>query len=754
LARLRYQLRLPPSRGQLIALLALVACLLPFRTSGAESLVTVPVQLDYVLLRQVLVMQLFNSPDQSRELLNDPTGCSQIVVSNPQVSPRGAALEIVAQVRAKLAVGMGGVCSEVLAWQGGVGLLGRPLIESGATSVRLEPEATWLIGADGKQINSGRLQELADASLKSLIRRFSLDFAPYVESLGSFLPGVLPRYSVLQLQAIIDSMRLNSIDVTTDSVDVALDFTVPESPASLPAATALTPEELQALETRWQMMDALLVYAVKRYAAATSLAELRSALLEVLIDSRYRLRDALAGSSGQTADQVRDWFLQSWQHLSPIIRRIGSEQEGQEHLLWFTVLTASDALAALDQLGPSIGLDISEDGLRRLARMINDDRGEVLLRYNEEVDPELQRLFREQLQPEAAEPSAWRIDLSLFPRAMAAGPADRLNSWAPGRDDLGEYLPVVAQLLDASADKVLGKYPLDPAHDRLFRKMVLTTAWQESCWRQYVVKSDKLEPLRSGSGDVGLMQVNERVWRGIYDLQKLRWDIVYNSEAGAEVLLDYLVKYALKKGEQKRPGGLNNLARASYSAYNGGPSQVTRYRRADVAPEWKKVDAAFWGKFQHVDAGNALKVVECLGGDFSQFGNSAKATAKTTTKTAAATRAEPARPVARPAEPVAKTTVAGSISTAESWLRAQPADYYTLQAGAFSEEEFATRFIVEERLTAPVHVVPVSRGSQRQFVVLAGSFASRADAEALQRKLGHLKPWLRQFADLQGIAGH
>ena len=446
--------------------------------------------------------------------------------------------------------------------------------------------------------------------------------------------------------------------------------------------------------------------------------------------------------------------MQSWQHLSPIIRRIGSEQEGQEHLLWFTVLTASDALAALDRLGPSIGLDISEDGLRRLARMINDDQADVLLRYDEAIDPELQQLFREQLRPEPAEPSAWRFDLSLFPRAIAADPAGRLNSWAPGRDDLGEYLPVVARLLDQSADKVLGKYPLDPVHDRLFRKMVLTTAWQESCWRQYVVKSDKLEPLRSGSGDVGLMQVNERVWRGIYDLQKLRWDIVYNSEAGAEVLLDYLVKYALRKEEHKHPGGLNNLARASYSAYNGGPSQVTRYRRADVAPEWRKVDAAFWGKFQQVDAGNALKVVECLGGDFSQFGKTTNATTKTKTRATAAAPTEPARPAARPAEPVPKATVAGSVSTAESWLRTQPANYYTLQAGVFSEEEFAIRFIVEERLTAPVYVVPVSRGSQRQFVVLAGSFATRADAEVLQRKLGHLKPWLRQFADLQGIAGH
>lgn len=110
------------------------------------------------------------------------------------------------------------------------------------------------------------------------------------------------------------------------------------------------------------------------------------------------------------------------------------------------------------------------------------------------------------------------------------------------------------------------------------------------CWRQYVVKDDKIVPLRSSSGDVGIMQVNERVWRGFYDQQKLRWDIDYNSNAGAEVLMNYLVRYAVRHGEQNQPGGMVNLARASYSAYNGGPRQVSRYRRDDVPATHQKID--------------------------------------------------------------------------------------------------------------------------------------------------------------------
>jgi hypothetical protein len=71
----------------------------------------------------------------------------------------------------------------------------------------------------------------------------------------------------------------------------------------------------------------------------------------------------------------------------------------------------------------------------------------------------------------------------------------------------------------------------------------------------------------------------------------------------------------LKQQEHKKAGGLSNLARASYSAYNGGPSQVNRYRSRGVPAEQKKIDAAFWAKYLRVNRGDELAVVECLGGE-------------------------------------------------------------------------------------------------------------------------------------------
>jgi soluble lytic murein transglycosylase-like protein len=140
----------------------------------------------------------------------------------------------------------------------------------------------------------------------------------------------------------------------------------------------------------------------------------------------------------------------------------------------------------------------------------------------------------------------------------------------------------------------------------LYRQIVFTAAWQESCWRQYIKKGT---PLASSTGDLGLMQVNRNTWRNVYDLKNLSGDIEYNSNAGAEILDYYLTRFAIKRNEDKQPGG--NLARATYSAYNGGPGALGRYRAAKVVPALKKVDEAFWQKYQAVAAGHELDVQTC-----------------------------------------------------------------------------------------------------------------------------------------------
>lgn len=202
----------------------------------------------------------------------------------------------------------------------------------------------------------------------------------------------------------------------------------------------------------------------------------------------------------------------------------------------------------------------------------------------------------------------------LLPSAIAAIDSEsitKLNCRAPHKGDIGSYLPLLKNLLQDVSDKTLDKNKLDTQYHILYHNIVLTTAWQESCWRQYIRQGDKVVPLKSDIGSVGLMQINQNVWRGVYDVKGLQGDISYNGQAGCEILMQYLKNYAIKKREHQQPGGVDNLARATYAIYNGGPSQQTRNRSAKTKPSLKKIDDLWWQKYQTVRDGREADVKGC-----------------------------------------------------------------------------------------------------------------------------------------------
>jgi hypothetical protein len=705
---------------QIIILFFLLSAAI-FASPVIAETVRVPIKLDYPVLRQLMLNQLFTTANERVEILKDATGCSTVYLSDPQLGEFQQKLEITTHVKARIATAVFGDCTPLFNWEGDARFLTEPVILPGARSVRLNVLKTQLYNPQGELI-TGQIWDLVSGRLQPLMSRYEVDLSPTIDQMNRLMPDILSQRSVTQINKITDSLRLDTVAIAEDGIDVAVKFQIDRLSAMPAPASVLSTEELQQLEARWQMMDAMVTFAVKRYAKETHQQELRDTLAEILLNARYRLRDALVMPVTHVDDPVRDWFIDSWQVMAPVLRQISLEDPGREPMLLVSLLTATDALETLDKLGPSIGLDISADGLRRMGRMLIDQPGVDPLHYDEAVDPELRRLFQLPPVPASSAPSAFKFEFGLIRSAWAKSANDRLELWVPKKSELPEYLPIVRDLLNDSAKSTIEKTRLDPSVRRIFEHLVLTTAWQESCWRQYDIKNNKIVTLQSSTGDSGLMQINERVWRGLYNTQRLRWDTAYNARAGVEVLQQYLVKYAMKRGEQNHTGGLDNLARSAYSAYNGGPSKTARYRDAKAPAAHRKIDAAFWKKYQLVKQGKELRVAECLGGDLSAI------MAKSTSKRA--------------------TVVVGSGQTDQSWILTQSKDHYTLQLATFSTYEAARRFTADTQIKGTVAIAPLFKGKQTQYVVLNDSFPSKAGADKRKQQNNKFKPWVRQFKDI------
>jgi hypothetical protein len=155
----------------------------------------------------------------------------------------------------------------------------------------------------------------------------------------------------------------------------------------------------------------------------------------------------------------------------------------------------------------------------------------------------------------------------------------------------------------------LKRAQLAAPNDGVYATLVPATALIESCWRQYTVRAGKVTFVRSGSGSVGLMQVNQRVWRGFYDAERLRWSAAYNARAGAQILMryvkDYAIPYALRTGEPQ------DVPRAAYAVYNAGPRAVGRFDKAVPHPREKRVDDRLWSLYRGFAAGRQADLRSC-----------------------------------------------------------------------------------------------------------------------------------------------
>jgi len=177
-------------------------------------------------------------------------------------------------------------------------------------------------------------------------------------------------------------------------------------------------------------------------------------------------------------------------------------------------------------------------------------------------------------------------------------------------DNAGAYSRSIQSLLTLITQREISAEDLQPQYRRTYLILMKSTAWQESCWRQFIRVDGRIRYLESTTEDIGLMQVNKRVWRGFYSIPRLEWDIVYNAGAGAQILMR-LMSSNTARASASREDSVAEIARSTYSAYNGGPNAYHRWHRPDEAVEERDIDESFWTKFRAVSAGHLFDILSC-----------------------------------------------------------------------------------------------------------------------------------------------
>ena len=187
--------------------------------------------------------------------------------------------------------------------------------------------------------------------------------------------------------------------------------------------------------------------------------------------------------------------------------------------------------------------------------------------------------------------------------------SQRLKYWVPSPKELDEYEHIMTQLLAAYAAEQVKHAGLEPRYAKIYQHLVPATAMIESCWKQFARKGDKIIALRSQAGGIGIMQINQHVWRGFYNMERLQGDVAYNIQAGNQILMRYFQQHGIKVAKENK--NVDYAARAAYAAYNAGPRASRRFMKADASARQKRVDDHLWNLYQKVAAGGSADLSKC-----------------------------------------------------------------------------------------------------------------------------------------------
>lgn len=343
---------------------------LMFSTSGSANQISVPVQIDYKLITKALVSQLYTGTGNTAELWRDRAGCGYLKLANPDIGGQNGQIRMLNDVQAKVGTAMGGQCLTILEWGGTLETFQQPTLDAEGSVLTLPITRINAYDRDGRYLAIAQLQDLIKRFAEPRLAAVKIDLRESRNEIEQTLAKFLPQENAAQVQEMLSSLRFSSVNAQDNGVDIKLALNVPEQLTPAQPAPAFTEAEQQQWQAAWPQWDAFLSSAIKQASDDTQSPELRDALMEILMDSRTAFQAGLKQHDANSADPVRVFFTDTWQRLSPLLSTIAQELPGMQGLRYLTFIAATDVIYELDNLGAPFGLNISSDGLRRLARIL------------------------------------------------------------------------------------------------------------------------------------------------------------------------------------------------------------------------------------------------------------------------------------------------------------------------------------------------------------------------------------------------
>ncbi len=617
-------------------------------TARAER-VSFPLRIDYNLLRSLVIQTAFTSAGQTAVLEDESDPCRKITISEPRFFVKNESLRFETFLHVTAGTYFAGKCLLPVTWEGYLVLFQNPKVDRKSWVLSFENHESELLNTHHDPTKlPDVIWDIIETQVFDYLKRITINMAPPVSDLKSFLLPLFDVDAADRARRMLDSLQPGKIDIQKESMTVDLMADAEKIEKETSAAETISEVERMSFIDAWEAWDAFLVQIFQSLSKKSLSEAERQTIFSTILDVRYRFVQELSETSASKKDFVREQFMTAWQQLSPVFRNHLGNEPSKAILGYLAFFAAADALSGLDQLGPSFGFEISRDGLIRLAKLLVERGSPIELLYQREVDPMLREILGmgppmvvpgpafdtesigtetpdEIIEEPLSDPELLdSLDLSKAMMTFFIKPCWAMDNipeaeiaairhWVLSPNNVDDRLDKIKDILKEAVDETLKKNTIPRSYASVFLQAVSATGWQESCFRQFLEKKGKITYLLSyNNTSVGMMQVNERVWRGIYDLKNLRWNIRYNVRAGCEILEQYFTRYALPN-KQTAVLDADSQAGALYAMYNSGPGDFSKYLKRIAAGKRLMTDTLFQEKYQWIKKDQWNFITKCLG---------------------------------------------------------------------------------------------------------------------------------------------
>ena len=291
----------------------------------------------------------------------------------------------------------------------------------------------------------GFIWELSKRYVHPRLERFSYDLGASRAALASIVRGAAPPQHAAELEAAVKQLQVLAPRVEANAVVVPIALELPDAWLAAPAPPRLRPprrrrrspkRSSRRSRRRCSPGTRFSSTASSRSRSTARTRRSASVLFTLLLESRYRLTEILSGDAPAAGDPLRELFVDAWEELRTILADGQRDGALDASLLRYAAfIDAGDALLALDRAAPGLGMTLSTDGLRQIARSLRPGAAGDPLAYDWAADPQLRQLFGVEEIPDS-EPPPHRPLIAPDPTgagSTSSSPAPTPPSRAPKR---------------------------------------------------------------------------------------------------------------------------------------------------------------------------------------------------------------------------------------------------------------------------------------------------------------------------------